>query len=131
MKMILMDQPCPIEGMPSAISDVHRSFHDFTVDSPHAGGKYIADKLAKNELSNMNNQERVKLNSRLVEQRSFEHLFPKINSASIFEAQQKKELHIVEHVEGILRYLESKSCGLGTGVQIQSFLQFESEYNFI
>ena len=118
-----MDGHCPIWGTPSANSDADDSF-DLLVDSPRAGGKYIVDDIAQNELLTLNELDKVKLTSWLEEQRSFGILFPKITSVSIFEAQQRKELLIAERVDGILRYLESKSRRLGTGVQIRWFLPF-------
>ena len=118
-----MDGECPIWGTPSAISGVDDSF-DLLVDSPRAGGKYFVDDIAQNELPTLSDRDRVKLTSWLVEQRSFVDSFPKITSVSIFEAQQRKELRIAERVDGILRYLESKSRCLGTGVQIRWFLPF-------
>ena len=53
---------------------------------------------------------------------------PRITSVSIVEAQQRKELRIAERVDGILRYLESKSHRLGTGVNFHlSWPEFDEE----
>ena len=115
-----MNQPCPIWGTPSATSIVKGSL-DLFVDSPRAGGQYVVDAIAKNELPTLNERDKVKLTSWLVEQRSFEKSIPKITSVSIFEAQQRKERRINRRVDGILRYLESKLQRLGIGVQICLF----------
>ena len=120
MNMRLMDGKCPIWGTPSAISGVDDS-SDLLVDSPRVGGQYFVDEFAINELRTLSDRDRVKLTSWLVEQRSFVDSFPKITSVSIDEAQQRKELRIAERVDGILRYLESKSPLLGIGVQICLF----------
>ena len=118
-----MNQPCPIWGTPSATSIVKGSL-DLFVDSPRAGGKYLVDNFVLDELYALNERDKVKLTSWLDEQRTFGNSFPKITNVSIFEAQQRKELRIAERVDGILRYLESKSRSLGTGVQIRTFLSF-------
>ena len=115
--MSLMDQPCPIWGTLSAISGGDGSLIT-SVDSPRAGGKYIVDDTDKNKLSTLDARDKVKLTSWLEEQRSFGILIPKITGVSISEAQQRKELRIAERVNGILRYLESKSRRLGTGVHL-------------
>ena len=115
-----MDQPCPIWSTPSAIGGVHGGRLDLTsVNSPRAGGKYVVDDTAKNKLSTLNEREKVKLTSWLEEQRSFGILIPEITSISILEAQQRKELRIAQRVDRILRYLESKSSSLGTGVHLR------------
>ena len=115
-----MDGKCPIWGTPSAISGVDDS-SDLLVNSPRVDGQYFVDEFAINELRTLSDRDRVKLSSWLVEQRSFVDSFPKITSASISEAQQRKELRIAERVDGILRYLESKSPLFGIGVQICLF----------
>ena len=120
MNMGLMDQPCPIWGTPSAISSVFGRF-ELSVNSPRTGGTYIVDDIAKNDLSTLNERDKVKLTSWIDEQRRFGKLFPKITSVSIYEAQQRKELRIAERVDGILRYLESKTRRLGTGIRICLF----------
>ena len=116
-----MNQPCPIWDTPSATSIVKGSL-DLFVDSPRAGGKYLVDNLVLDELYALNERDKVKLTSWLDEQRTFGNSFPKITSVSIFEAQQRKELRIAERVDGILRYLESKSPLIGIDVQIYVFL---------
>ena len=130
MNMNLMDGHCPIWdtpsansnwGTPSANSDADDSF-DLLVDSPRAGGKYLVDNFVLDELYALNERDKVKLTSWLDEQRTFGNSFPKITSVSIFEAQQRKELRIAERVDGILRYLESKSPLIGIDVQIYVFL---------
>ena len=114
-----MNQSCPIWGTLSAISVVPGSLLDSAVDSPRAGGKYIVNDNDKYELSTLNDREKVKLTSWLVEQRNFGYFFPKITSGSILEAQQRKELRIAERVDRILRYLESKTSSLGTEVHLR------------
>ena len=115
-----MDGQCPIWSTPSAIGRLVGRFDSF-VDSPRVGGQYFVDDIAINELRTLSDRDKVKLTSWLVEQRSFGKLIPEITSVSIFEAQQRKELRIGERVDGILRYLESKSPLLGIGVQICLF----------
>ena len=120
MNMGSMDQPCPIWGTLSAISVVQGSLLDYAVDSPRAGGKYIVNDNDKFKLSTLDDREKVKLTSWLVEQRSLGYLLPKITSVSILEAQRRKELRIAERVDRILRYLESQSRSLlGTGVHLR------------
>ena len=114
--MGLMDQSCPIWGTPSTISNVFSSLDLSSINSPRTGGTYVVDDIAKNELSTLNERDKVMLTSWLEEKRRFGIEIPKITSASIVEAQQRKELRIAERVDGILRYLESKSHHLGTGV---------------
>ena len=81
--------------------------------------------LPKKKLSTLNEQDKVKLTSWLEEQRRFGISIPIITRDSINEAQNRKELRIAERVDGILRYLESKSRGLGTGVQIHVCISFK------
>ena len=113
--MSLMDQTCLIWGRPSTVSSVFSTL-ELSVHSPRAGGTYIVDDIAKNDLSTLDERDKVKLTSWLEEQRRLGKLSPKITSVSILEAQQRKELRIAERVDGILRYLESKSRLLGTEV---------------
>ena len=122
MNMGLMDQPCPIWGTPSTISIVFGSLDLSSINSPRTGGTYVVDDIAKNELSTLNERDKVKLTSWLEEKRSFGIEIPIITSVSIVEAQQRKELRIAERVDGILRYLESKSPLIGIDVQIYVFL---------
>ena len=122
-----MDQTCLIWGTPSTVSSVFSTF-ELSVNSPRAGGTYIVDDIAKNDLSTLDERDKVKLTSWLKEQRRLGNFSPKITSVSIVEAQQRKELRIAERVDGILRYLESKSHSLGTGVNFHlSWANFDEE----
>ena len=128
MNMGLMDLPCPIWGTPSTISIVFGSLDLSSINSPRTGGTYVVDDIAKNELSTLNERDKVKLTSWLEEQRSFGISIPTITSVSIVEAQQRKELRITERVDRILIYLESKCLSLGTMVPLHlSHPNFDEE----
>ena len=120
--MDLLAQPCPIWSTPSAIGDVQGGRLGLTsVDSPRAGGKYAVEDTARGKLSALNWHDKVMLTSWLEEQRRIGTSIPVITNDLIVEAQQRKGLRIAERVDGILRYLESKSPLLGIGVQICLF----------
>ncbi len=122
-----MDRQCPIWSTPSASGRLVGRC-DLFVDSPRVGGQYFVDDIAINELHTLSDRDKVKLTSWLVEQRSFGKLIPEITSVSIFEAQQRKALRIGERVDGILRYLESKSPLLETAVNFHlSHPEFDEE----
>ena len=116
----LLAQPCPIWSTPSAIGDVQGGRLGLTsVDSPRAGGKYAVEDTARGKLTALNWHDKVMLTSWLEEQRRIGTSIPVITNDLIVEAQQRKELRIAERVDRILRYLESKSRRLGTGVHLR------------
>ena len=115
-----MDGLCPIWSTPSATGRLLGRL-DLLVDSPRVGGQYFVDDIAINELRTLSDRDKVKLTSWAGGTTKFWKVNSEITSASIFEAQQRKELRIGERVDGILRYLESKSPLLGIGVQIGLF----------
>ena len=116
-----MDQTCPIWSTPAAIGTVVGRLDLTSVNSPRAGGNYAVEDTAKNKLSTLNERDKVKLTSWLDEQRRFGILIPIITKDSIIEVQNRKELRIAERVDGILRYLESKTGRLGTGIRVCFF----------
>ena len=112
---------CPIWGTPALEHPTGRDGR--LIDSPRAGGKYFVTGSAEAELPSPRGYDsrfRVRLTSWLVEQHRLGNSCPEIDTETISEARQRKDLRISERTDGILRYLETKSNSLGTTVSYRS-----------
>lgn len=94
-------------------------------DSPRAGGGYIALGDTKPWFELINDEERARLTSWLVDQRRLGDAQPTITSEIIRYAKNSRQLPIHERANRLLRYFETHSEFAGARVRIG----FEGEYN--
>ena len=107
------ESTCPIWGTRATESSVGRDGRN--IDSPRAGGKYFISGSAEATASNLDNENKAKLTSWLIEQRYFGVGRPEVNSNIIKSAQNRIGLVVKEKADRLLRCFANSESNPGAG----------------
>lgn len=102
---------CPIWGTEAQSIPTSRDVRD--IDSPRAGGRYFISRSAEAILGQLDEKNKVKLTSWLVEQRRLGVPCPEVLSNNISEIKLRRPQDIAERADNFLRYISSKSKFIG------------------
>lgn len=111
---------CPIWGTPATDIQTRDYNHRIRVNSPRAGGQYLAIGTAE-ALGRLAEPDKVKLTSWLIGQRRLGVTCPEISRATLDEIKQRRAPNVHERADALLRYLAAKSDMLGHVVRFYSF----------
>lgn len=117
-----MESPCPIWGVSCIVHpcNPHTGFY-LVEGSFRAGGKYeIADSERYITIEDLDDSERARLTSFLVEQRMLGIEVPRITRAEVLRAQESNPLPIHERAERLLRLFVNQSSSIGAVLEIFS-----------
>ena len=109
--------PDPIWGTPAvclwSVSET-KMYRVRLYDSPRCGGQYsIDDFIAENEIKNLDDREKARLTSWLIEQRRNGIECPIITSDIIEDMKQRSHMSVPDRADMILKYLQSETQELG------------------
>lgn len=108
---MMMQSTCPIW---QTLATVHQTTRDGQhVDSSRAGGEYFVSGSAATMLGSLDELDKVKLTSWLVEQRRLGVTCPEVFSNTLYELKQRRLPSVHERADALLRYLAAKSDLLG------------------
>ncbi len=93
---------CPIWG--TVAYETHTERCGRRIDSPRAGGEYFITGSAESMISNLNNLEKAKLTSWLVEQRRFGAHLPEIDAKIVDSVATRHRLTVSKRADNLLRY---------------------------
>ena len=109
---------CPIWGTPA--THYPRDGDRLKLDSPRAGGIYSVSGTALAALPNYGQQERLRLTSWLVEQRTLGNDCPVVSSVTLDDASQRAASPVVDRADRILKFLASRTDVLGAKVRFRT-----------
>ena len=109
---------CPIWRDPysSTISD--RVDGTILINSDRTGGEYVIDAPALLNLTNLEDVQKARLTTLLVDQRLQGNVAPKVTVELIEDAKNKPPLPVHERAERLLRYFARKSGNIGNELDI-------------
>ena len=110
--------PCPIWGAPYSATGSDRVDGTILINSDRAGGEYVIDQSAWGNLGNLEDVQKVRLTSMLVDQRMHGNVAPKVTPELIEDAKNKPPLPVHERAERLLRYLAKKTDKVGSSLPI-------------
>lgn len=90
-------------------------------DSPRTGGKYEVEDIVRNELLALSTEEKAKLTSWLVDQRSTGVEWPKISRKVISEVKAKRLLSTTQRINRFFQYCSFKNIRLGDKLYTYSY----------
>ena len=114
---------CPVWGDPhpaTITNSASRGWY-FVVDSPRAGGRYKLSNRAKNSISGLDDAQKARLTTLLVEERIRGNPCPEINTAAIDDAVNRPPLSVYERAERMLFHLAKDSKAIGDRIPIHEF----------
>lgn len=118
-----MMSECLIWGTEAKVADIG-GHGIFCVDSPRAGGMYQVSIEVGNKIKDLNEYNRKKLTTWIIEQRKFGDISPVITFKTLDFISQKKLKTVNERLDNILLYFYEKSESIGKNVYVG-----EWEYN--
>ena len=119
---------CAIWDTP-AVGDGNTGRDGTLVDSPRAGGRYFVSGTAVAILEHVDDRQKARLTTWLVEQRRLGNDCPEITTATIKEAETRPDLGVPERADRVLKYLETKVPHVGASVEFQVFRGMYQEVN--
>ena len=79
-------------------------------DSPRCGGRYsIDDFITETGIKNLDDREKVRLTSWLIEQRQLGDELPRITIEKVELAKQRNDMSLINRIDAILRYIRLKT----------------------
>ncbi len=109
---------CLIWGDLYSATIFQRSRDTFLINSDRAGGEYVIDQSAWLNLGNLEDVDKVRLTTMLVDQRLHGNVAPKVTVELIESAKNKPSLPVHERAERLLRYFARKSGNIGDDLDI-------------
>ena len=112
---------CPIWGSnfraKGSYIPQNRTIH--VEESPRTGGGYEIDEvLVKSQIENMSYEEKARLTTWLIDQRSWDNQYPFVTEEIIKLARNKRPLHVHERAERLLRFVASDARTVADSVVI-------------
>ena len=101
--------PCPIWGKPYDATGSDRIDGTILINSDRTGGEYVIDQSAWRNLGNLEDVQKLRLTTMLVDQRLQGNVAPKVTVDLIDSAKNKPPLPVHERAERLLRYFARKS----------------------
>ena len=89
------------------------------VNSPRAGGHYVLWQRAKPLVEELDEHQKARLTTWLIDQREQGDLAPEITPNAVEYAIQKPKLHVHERAERLLKCLVSQSDTIGDSINVQ------------
>ncbi len=89
------------------------------VFSERTGGDYVLWKETEPLIESLNEQQKARLTTWLIDQRTQGDPVPEISEENLDYARQKRNLQVHERAERLLKYLASQTDTIGTGINIQ------------
>ena len=111
---------CAIWGTP-AVGNGNTGRDGTLADSPRAGGRYFVSGTAEAMLKPLDDRLKARLTTWLVEQRNLGNDCPEITSATIREAEARRDLRVAERADRVLRCLATKAPHVGADVVYLEF----------
>lgn len=105
---------CAIWGTPATETPTDRDGR--AIDSPRTGSKYFIAGTADAILHSCDDRVKVRLTNWLVEQRRLGNYCPEITSTVIDDAKHRRDSHVYDRSDSILKYLAGRSETLGAQV---------------
>ena len=109
---------CPIWEEPYSATASDRVDGTILINSDRAGGEYVIGESAWLNLGNLEDVQKMRLTTRLVDQRLQGTVTPKVTPELIEDAKNKPPLPVHERAERLLRYLAKKSGNIGDELDI-------------
>ena len=114
---------CPIWGQEYEASSIPTrsppGADGVTVFSERAGGGYAITEEAERRVQSLNDSEKARLTTWLVDQRTHGVEVPTVKSEVVEYAKTKTELPVHERAESLLRFLAGQADSVGTGVDVR------------
>lgn len=110
--------PCPIWGKPYDATGSDRVDGTILINSDRAGGEYVIGESAWLNLGNLEDVQKMRLTTRLVDLILQGTVTPKVTPELIEDAKNKPPLPVHERAERLLRYLARKSGNIGDELDI-------------
>ena len=114
---------CPIWGEPFPATIDHTAIHGphLIVDSPRAGGRYQISNRANVSVNELNDAQKARLITLLVDERRRGNSCPEIDSQTVEDALTRIPLSVHERAERMLNYLVAESKAIGDDIPVHEF----------
>ena len=114
--------PCPIWGPIYEASVIPTRLphgaDGVTVHSERAGGRYAITEEAERRIQSLNDSEKARLTTWLIDQRTNGVEVPTVEGKAIEYAKTKRDLSVHERAERLLRFLAGQTNSVGTGFDV-------------
>ena len=114
-------------GWESTITELHEPTgpqshiqRGYLVDSKRAGGQYVLWSLAQQFMERLDDQQKARLTTWLIDQRNQGDPAPEITIEKLRYAVQRPTLQVQERAERLLKHIASQANTIGAGVDIQN-----------
>ena len=124
---------CAIPRETPASEIVHKDDSDertLKVDSPRCGGSYSIDTELIDEVRGLDDHQKARLTSLLVERRRLKEECPEVTNKDIDSAKKGKNALTSDRVAAILKYLESKTPKFGQAIAYIDYDLIEISGNY-
>ena len=109
---------CFIWGSDAIVIGLSRKSEVMTVDSPRAGGRYSITREAEKTVNELNDDEKARLTTWLLDQRLRGSESPEVTTGAANHARRRPPLPVHERTDRLLRYLAKRSEIVGAYLQI-------------